>query len=1154
MKKNKDVRNYYVLGQSLGESNFGIVYTAEKKESNEKRAIKIIDKNMIRNAYKNTRFIEPDDGEMKNYINCFFNEIRKMETSEGKNKDNENTVKFDECFENENELAIVMELCDDNMLNYLSKKKSKLAFQEINEIIKQLNKTFRIMADNNMIYGDLKLENILLKYTNSEKTKYTIKLKVAYFSDLLTKLRETVSSMSKSYFSNCLSAPELLKGENTYTEKIDLWSLGAIIYVLTFKEYPYKGITKTIILDNIKKNIIKKIENPDLNDLVRHLLIEDPQARYGWSQYFAHPFFKNKHNINFRNNYEIINRIGQAKHADIFKVKEKKTNEYRAIKVFDKKGIKRKLRESLSIGNKEEEEKKYFNRFHNEIKNMEMICKNENKNIVKFYEYYDTEEELASVMELCDNNLLDFFVHQKRPLNYDEIYEILTQLNNSFQIITQLKIVHRALNLENILIKYENDEKTKYTVKLKFTDDSILISEISNNYEAKGNMNFIAPEILKKEEYNENSDLWSIGVILYVLSFKDYPYLSNDKAKLLKNIKEKKLNNIKNDELGDLIKKLLIEDPKKRLNWSQYFNHSFFRHKDYKEFRNYYEIEKSIGNIEYANVYKARDKKSNELRAIKVFDINKIKSKIRKSKLHEPSEKDLEPYIQGFFNEINHMKMLSEKGNQNTVKYYEYFEYENEFVIVMELCDDNLLTFFTNKEKYFNYKRIYNILSQLNNSFRIMAKKKLVHRDLNLENILIKYENDENREYIVKLKLTDDSGLLDDLIKHQTFKIKGNILYIAPEILKKEKYDEKCDLWSLGVIIYALAFKIHPYQGNNGKEILDKIKNTTLKKIDNENLDDLIRKLLVEDPKKRLNWEQYFNHPFFTGRENENYKIYYSIEDIIGNAKNAVVYKVKEKISQVYRAIKVFDKNKAISEFKKNYLRDPDEEEMKYIADTFSNEIKYMRIISEDNNQNIVKFYENFESKDELAIVMELCDDNLLNLFIKRKSEKKTFTTEEISDILSQLNNSFKIMNKHGIIHRALNLENILIKYKNEQKINYIVKLKLTDDSCSLDDLSNLPNLKVSENTNYIAPEIFRGQKYNEECDLWSLGVIIYILTFGNYPFKGDYESEILNEIKKNRLEKAENADLDDLIKNLLIENPQKRMNWKQYFSHRFFK
>ena len=815
MKKNKDVRNDYVLEKKLGESIFGIVYSAENKNSKEKRAIKIIDKNIIRNSYRNTRFIEPDDEEMKNYINSFFNEIKNMEISEGKNKENENTVKFYECFENENELAIVMELCDDNMLNYLSKNKNKLSLEEIYEIINQLNKTFKIMADNKIIYGDLKLENILLKYINDEKTKYIVKLKVTYYSELLTKLRDTVSSMSKSYSNFCIYAPEVLRGESGFTEKTDLWSLGIIIYVLIFKKYPYKGTTKDVLLNDIKRNNIEKIDDSNLNDLIKHLLVEDSNTRYGWSQYFAHPFFNtnNKQNLNFRDYYEIINRIGKAKHADIFKVKEKKTNEYRAIKVFDKKGVKRKLKESLNEYNKEEE-KKYIDRFHNEIENMKMICKNQNKNIVKFYESYDNEKELASVMELCDKNLLDFFVEQKRPLNYDEIYEILTQLNNCFRIMTQLKIVHRALNLENILIKYENEEKTKKRFKLKFTDDSILISKLSNNYEAKGNMNFIAPEILKKEKYNENSDLWSLGIIIYVLSFKEYPYKGSDKAKLLKNIKENKLNNIKNDELGDLIKKLLIEDPKKRLNWNQYFNHSFFRHKDYKEFRNYYEIEKIIGNIEYADAYKARDKKSNELRAIKDFNINKIKKKIRKIKLQEPSEKDLEPYIKGFFNEINHMKMISEEGNQNTVKFYEYFQTEKEFAIVMELCDDNLLTFFTNKEKFFDYKRIYNILSQLNNSFRIMSKKKLVHRDLNLENILIKYENDESREYIIKLKLTDDSGLLDDLIQHQTFKIKGNTLYIAPEILKKEKYDEKCDLWSLGVIIYALAFKNYPYQGN----------------------------------------------------------------------------------------------------------------------------------------------------------------------------------------------------------------------------------------------------------------------------------------------------------------------------------------------------
>ena len=89
-----------------------------------------------------------------------------------------------------------------------------------------------------------------------------------------------------------------------------------------------------------------------------------------------------------------------------------------------------------------------------------------------------------------------------------------------------------------------------------------------------------------------------------------------------------------------------------------------------------------------------------------------------------------------------------------------------------------------------------------------------------------------------------------------------NINFVAPEILKKEEYyNKKCDLWSLGVIIYILAFKGHPFNGENGNEILKQIKNTgnTFQiKTDSSELDDLIRQLLVEDPKKRLNWNQYF--------------------------------------------------------------------------------------------------------------------------------------------------------------------------------------------------------------------------------------------------------------------------------------------------------
>jgi len=125
MKKNNDYRDYYDIGKKISDGFFGSVYEAKVKNSNEKRAIKIIEKNMIRQKYKNKYFKEPTSEDMKPYINCFYNEIKNMVTAEGENKDNENAVKFYESFENDNEFAIVMELCDDNILGHLSKIKDE---------------------------------------------------------------------------------------------------------------------------------------------------------------------------------------------------------------------------------------------------------------------------------------------------------------------------------------------------------------------------------------------------------------------------------------------------------------------------------------------------------------------------------------------------------------------------------------------------------------------------------------------------------------------------------------------------------------------------------------------------------------------------------------------------------------------------------------------------------------------------------------------------------------------------------------------------------------------------------------------------------------------------------------------------------------------
>lgn len=211
------------------------------------------------------------------------------------------------------------------------------------------------------------------------------------------------------------------------------------------------------------------------------------------------------------------------------------------------------------------------------------------------------------------------------------------------------------------------------------------------------------------------------------------------------------------------------------------------------------------------------------------------------------------------------MKIVESKNleNENIVKYYEYFDNEKEFVIVMELFDNDLDGYIRKRGKSLNIEEIYDILCQLNNTFIVMRKNKIYHGNINLNNILIK-EN-KNKKLIFNLS-SNFIGEIEDIFYYYNYVgVPPGFKFLAPEIIKGKEDFEKSDLWSLGILIYFLCFKEYPYMGNNKKQILLKIESLDicLKKTQNENLDDLIRKLLTVDINKRITWEEYFSHPFF---------------------------------------------------------------------------------------------------------------------------------------------------------------------------------------------------------------------------------------------------------------------------------------------------
>ena len=101
---------------------------------------------------------------------------------------------------------------------------------------------------------------------------------------------------------------------------------------------------------------------------------------------------------------------------------------------------------------------------------------------------------------------------------------------------------------------------------------------------------------------------------------------------------------------------------------------------------------------------------------------------------------------------------------------------------------------------------------------------------------------------------------------------------MAPEILKGGKYNYKCDLWSIGVIIYILKFAKPPFHGQTEAALINNINNfnhNIIKRTGNEDLDNLIKRLLEKDYEKRLNWDEYFNHPFFHSFPNKINLIYF---------------------------------------------------------------------------------------------------------------------------------------------------------------------------------------------------------------------------------------------------------------------------------------
>ena len=569
------------------------------------------------------------------------------------------------------------------------------------------------------------------------------------------------------------------------------------------------------------------------------------------------------------------------------------------------------------------------------------------------------------------------------------------------------------------------------------------------------------------------------------------------------------------------------------------------------DYKNKYADIKIIDTIKeniYSNVYKA-EYEGNEV-AVKKIKKDQLKEDLKESLcIDEINEDDFREEIIKFNRELENMKMCH---CENSVEIYDYFDEEKEFVIVMELCDNNLFKELAKTKNGFNAKEIKEILLQLNNAFKKMNEAKIAHRDIKLHNILVKYLNKEKTKFKV---LLSDYGVSNQL-SSMTKKYKthaGTQIIMAPEILSGKEYNNKCDLWSLGVNIFQLYTKKPPYIGAFDNEILnqiDKLGQSVLNVIKDAKLKDLLSKLLVKEPEKRISWEEYFKHDFFS-LKTINIKSYEDIKIIETIKDNIYTCVYKAEYENQLIALKKIKKDKIKEDILENLCVDEiTEEDFKEEIIKFHREISNMQ---KCHCENSVEIYAYFDTEEAFIIAMELCDNTLFKELAKTKNG---FSSKKIKEILLQLNNVFRKMNDNNIVHRDIKLNNILVKYLNEEKTKF--KVLLSDYGVSNQLSSMTKKYRTHAGTQIImAPEILSGKEYNNKCDLWSLGVNIFQLYTKKPPYSGAYDNVILNQINKlgqSVLNAITDEKLKDLLSKLLVKEPENRISWEEYFEHDFFK
>ena len=544
-------------------------------------------------------------------------------------------------------------------------------------------------------------------------------------------------------------------------------------------------------------------------------------------------------------------------------------------------------------------------------------------------------------------------------------------------------------------------------------------------------------------------------------------------------------------------------------------------------FSSHYKILSFLGEGSYGKVFKAREISTGRVLAVKKIQINNSLTKYKKT-----------------IKEINLLKNLD---HPNIVKFYDFFEEEENIYLMMEFLEGCTLKQYIQKTEIISENNARIIIKQLLTALSYLHYAcDICHRDIKPENIMFKEKNDIN-----SLKLLDFGLSLENFESKNYLENCGTLVYMAPELLINNiKYTKGVDVWSVGIILYMLLMKgKNPFynRGDSKETVIKNIRNNNVifnNDINEENNisnmgKDLINKLLKKNPLYRYTIRSALEHPWITLKkfdkipltiydkanidENvEKIKIFLLVSIFLNYVKKNKLFFNEENSNE--KNYNISDKNN-ISNFEIEFGTERININKKKIKS--SKEIRnkekfnmdeYEKMVKYSNRIYHLKFIQDREImfNPKLLIKKNSTNNSILNLILQKKENKKL---EE---------NSSTIFNNESLDHK----NNIKLKTPFKLRTNLLEANKI-----------NIQKTKLKRKFSAM-PKIINNKIYNNNNSSF----------IKNLKNKIDYKKNEINlfvkqieKKKKIRTNSAKNVDV-------YFQHVDRSMNVNNYKNKKWFK